>query len=133
MKDDFRVARETAADSVIWRAADNAITSVSAAWRHSVLRTFALGMTGSLASWNIDERVRSAASAIAIAGVVNIALLWRSSPYASPGIPRAAIAVAAAGATVVAIWPGPFTNAWSSSVLGRISALVRRLVYKPAE
>ena len=133
MKDNFQTVRETAAESAIWRAADSVITSVSAAWHHAAARTRVLKMTASLASWSLEDRVRSAAITIAIAGIVNIALLWKSNPYAAPGIPRAAIAIAAAGAAVVAVWPRPFTNAWSSSVLGRISAAARRLVYKPAE
>jgi len=133
MKDNFQTVRETAAESALWRAADGVITSVSVAWHHAAVRTLVLEMTASLASWNLEDRVRSAALTIAIAGIVNIALLWKSNPYAAPGIPRAAIAIAAAGAAVVAVWPEPFTTAWSSSVLGRISAAARRLVYKPAE
>jgi len=125
MKDNFHTVRETAAESVI--------TSVSVAWQHAALRTRVLKMTTSLASWSLEDRVRSAASTIAIAGVVNVALLWKSNPYAAPGIPRGVIAVAAAGAAAVAMWPGPFINAWPSSALGRVSATVRRWVYKPAE
>ena len=133
MTDDFRVVRETAAESAIWRAADSVMTSVAAAWQYSAARTRMLNAATSLASWTIEDRLRSAATTIAVAGVINIALLWRSNPYAVPGIPRAAIAIAAAGAAIVATWPGPFATAWSSSVLGRISATVRKLLYKPAE
>ena len=133
MTDDFRVVRETAAESAIWRAADSVMTSVASAWRHSAARTRMLNAATSLASWTIDDRVRSAAITIAVAGITNIALLWRSNPYAAPGIPRAAIAIAAGGAAIVATWPGPFVTAWSSSVLGRIGTAVGKLIYKPAE
>ena len=86
-----------------------------------------------LASWSIETRVRSAATALATAAIVNVALLWLVSPYAAPGIPRGAVVVAAVFAAAVARWPRPFIEAWSSSVFGSLASSVRRFVYKPAE
>ena len=133
MSDDFQVLRETAAESAVWRAGDALISAITRAWQHSSFRAGLRQARSTLASWTVCDRVRGAATAIAVAGLVNVALLWTSNPYSAPGIPRSVIGVLAAFATVIALRPEPFIDAWSTSLLGRISASMRRLFYKPAE
>lgn len=133
MTDDFQVVRDTAAESLIWRAAESVISAVSTAWQHSSLEMWWQRTSQTLSSWTIEDRVRCAAVTLAIAGLVNIGLLWRSNPYSAPGIPRSVIAIAAAFASVIALWPAPFILAWSASMLGRFGAAMGRLLYKPAE
>ena len=131
--DDFKVVEETASESAIWRFARGVITALTVAWRHSLARQRLASQAAWLEKWSADERLRHGAVAIAVAGVVNIALLWKANTYAAPGIPRAAIVLIVVFATGVAIVPGPFARAWSTSLPASLAAAVRTRLYKPAE
>lgn len=133
MNDDFGFVREVAADSVLWRAADRLLTSVTESWNHSSARHRSVEMLRRVATLTTADRLRAWTTAIAIGGLVNIVLLARANAYAAPGIPRSVVALTTAFAAVVAVWPHAFLRAWASSTPARIGVVLRRLIYKPAE
>ena len=131
--DDFNVVRETASESAIWRFARSVITAMTLAWRHSLARRELASQAKWVETWSAEDCIRYGAITIAVGGAVNIALLWSANAYAAPLIPREAIALIVLFATTVAIVPGPFGRAWSTSLPGRLAAVARRSFYKPAE
>lgn len=133
MNDDFALVREVTADSVLWRMAERLVTSVTRSWRHSGVRRRGVEILGLVASWSAADRLRAAAAAVAIAGLVNITLLVGANPYAAPGVPRTVVAIVVLFAVIVAMSPQEFVRAWPSSIPGRIGGVLRRLIYKPAE
>jgi hypothetical protein len=134
MSDDFTTVRETASESVIWTAVRAIAVRVAAAGQDArATRIVTTRLVSPLRMWTAEDRVRYGAATLAIAGFVNIALLSAVNQYAAPGIPRAAVALAALLMTIVAMLPKAFLAAWPSSVPGRLAGLLSRSFQRTAE
>jgi hypothetical protein len=134
MSDDFKTVRETASDSLIWTAVRAIAVRVVAAGRDAATtRVVSARVVSPLQVWTDEDRVRYGAAALAIAGFVNVALLSVVSQYAAPGVPRAAVALAAILMAVVAMAPRAFLAAWPASVPGRVAGRLWRVFQRTAE
>lgn len=130
---DFQAVRDAAADSVIGRAAIWTDRRLRAAFTESWFRRQLQHRSTQFFSCAAEDRVRYIAATIAIAGMVNVALLSLVGSYPAPGIPKALVAVAAAGAAVVACAPRSFVAAWPASTLARAATKAARLFQNSAE
>jgi hypothetical protein len=134
MNDDFKTVRDTASESMIWRAVRTIAVRFAAAGEDAVAtRVVSTRVVSPLQMWSVEERVRYGAAMLAIAGFVNVALVSAVNRYAAPGLPRAAVALAAVLSAIVAVSPKGFLAAWPSSVPGRLAGYFARLFHRTAE
>jgi hypothetical protein len=134
MTDDFKTVRETASESLIWTAVRAVAVRVAAAGQDAVAtRLVTARLVLPLQVWTGEDRLRYGAAALAIAGGVNVALLSAVNQYATPGVPRAAVAIAALLMAIVATAPKAFLAAWPSSVPGRLAGQLARSFQRTAE
>jgi hypothetical protein len=103
------------------------------AWTNSTARRVVTGTAANLAGVDSRERIRYIALTLATAGITMALLRSIATPYAAPGIPRAAIAFASLLFGIVAAVPGPFARAWDQSLPARVWSALEGILYKPVE
>jgi hypothetical protein len=120
MSGDFARVRAVAARSRASRVVSTTTATVQAAWRSSAVGGWLVAWTHRLSSASPAERVRWAATAIAVAAGAHLILRSVMPPVLAPALP-APLVVAVAGWSAIMAWKASaVATAWRRSRLSRL-------------